>query len=306
MQMLRTLPHFGLVSLFIIWFGIGETPKVALIAMGATFPLYLNTFSGIRSIDRKTLEAAKSMHLTWPQRVRHVVIPGALPQTLVGPAPEPRHRLALADRRGDHQRLGRPGLRDPPRQGLPADRRDRRRPRRLQPARPDHRRDRPLPRKKGPGMARLNHHPTTAPTTPSGRVRRPGDRATTGRSVTCTCSARSTSTSSPASSSSCSGAAAAASPRCCAAWRTSTRRRRARSRSTGRTSVAFQEPRLLPWRRVRENVELALLNTPERRYRGELAEADADRGRPRPTSSTSGRCSCPAARRSGSRWPGRW
>ena len=84
MQMLRTLPHFGLVSLFIIWFGIGETPKVALIAMGATFPLYLNTFSGIRGIDRKTLEAAKSMHLTWPQRVRHVVIPGALPQTLVG------------------------------------------------------------------------------------------------------------------------------------------------------------------------------------------------------------------------------
>ena len=84
MQMLRTLPHFGLVSLFIIWFGIGETPKIALIAMGATFPLYLNTFSGIRGIDRKTLEAAKSMHLTWPQRVRHVVIPGALPQTLVG------------------------------------------------------------------------------------------------------------------------------------------------------------------------------------------------------------------------------
>jgi sulfonate transport system permease protein len=84
MQMLRTLPHFGLVSLFIIWFGIGETPKVSLIAMGATFPLYLNTFSGIRGIDRKTLEAAKSMHLTWPQRVRHVVIPGALPQTLVG------------------------------------------------------------------------------------------------------------------------------------------------------------------------------------------------------------------------------
>ena len=58
MQMLRTLPHFGLISLFIIWFGIGETPKIALIAMGATFPLYLNTFGGIRGIDRKTLEAA--------------------------------------------------------------------------------------------------------------------------------------------------------------------------------------------------------------------------------------------------------
>jgi sulfonate transport system permease protein len=84
MQMLRTLPHFGLVSLFIIWFGIGETPKIALIAMGATFPLYLNTFGGIRGIERKTLEAAKSMHLTWTQRIRHVIVPGALPQTLVG------------------------------------------------------------------------------------------------------------------------------------------------------------------------------------------------------------------------------
>ncbi|NHC24951.1 ABC transporter permease [Nocardioides sp. IC4_145] len=84
MQMLRTLPHFGLVTLFIIWFGIGETPKVALIALGATFPLYLNTLGGIRGIERKTLEAAKALHLTWVQRIRHVVIPGALPQTLVG------------------------------------------------------------------------------------------------------------------------------------------------------------------------------------------------------------------------------
>jgi sulfonate transport system permease protein len=92
MQMLRTLPHFGLVSLFILWFGIGETPKIALIALGATFPLYLNTFSGIRGIDRKVLEAAASMHLTWTQRLRHVVIPGALPQVLVGL----RQSLAIA------------------------------------------------------------------------------------------------------------------------------------------------------------------------------------------------------------------
>lgn len=84
MQMLRTLPHFGLIALFIGWFGIGETPKIALIAMGATFPLYLNTFGGIRNIDRKVLEAADAMGLTWRQKVRHVVLPGALPQTLVG------------------------------------------------------------------------------------------------------------------------------------------------------------------------------------------------------------------------------
>lgn len=84
MQMLRTLPHFGLIPLFIIWFGIGETPKITLIAMGVAFPLYLNTFAGIRGIDRRMIEAARSMNLTWGQRLRHVVIPGALPQTLTG------------------------------------------------------------------------------------------------------------------------------------------------------------------------------------------------------------------------------
>jgi sulfonate transport system permease protein len=84
MQMLRTLPHFGLIPLFIIWFGIGEQPKITLIAMGVAFPLYLNTFAGIRGIDRKMIEAARAMNLTWLQRLRHVVIPGALPQTLTG------------------------------------------------------------------------------------------------------------------------------------------------------------------------------------------------------------------------------
>jgi sulfonate transport system permease protein len=84
LQMLRTLPHFGLIPLFILWFGIGEQPKITLIAMGVAFPLYLNTFAGIRGIDRKVLEAARSMHLSWGQRLRHVVIPGALPQTLTG------------------------------------------------------------------------------------------------------------------------------------------------------------------------------------------------------------------------------
>ncbi|MGZ4436246.1 MAG: ABC transporter permease [Nocardioides sp.] len=84
MQMLRTLPHFGLIPLFIVWMGIGETPKIALIALGVAFPLYLNTFAGIRSIDRKILEAATTLRLTRRQRLRHVVVPGALPQALTG------------------------------------------------------------------------------------------------------------------------------------------------------------------------------------------------------------------------------
>ena len=84
LQMLRTLPHFGLIPLFIVWMGLGEMPKVALVAMGVVFPLYLNTFSGIRSIDRKFLEAAATLHLSRWQRIRHVVVPGAVPQALVG------------------------------------------------------------------------------------------------------------------------------------------------------------------------------------------------------------------------------
>ena len=84
MQMLRTLPHFGLIPLFIVWMGIGETPKIALIAMGVAFPLYLNTFAGIRSVDRRFLEAAYTLNLTRRQRLRHVIVPGALPQALVG------------------------------------------------------------------------------------------------------------------------------------------------------------------------------------------------------------------------------
>ncbi len=84
MQMLRTLPHFGLIPLFIIWMGIGEQPKVALIALGVMFPLYLNTLSGIRGIDRRTLEAARSMNLSRAQTIRHVIIPGSLPHALTG------------------------------------------------------------------------------------------------------------------------------------------------------------------------------------------------------------------------------
>ncbi|TJZ81349.1 ABC transporter permease [Rhodococcus oryzae] len=84
LQMLRTVPLFGLIPLFIIWFGIGETPKVYLIALGVAFPLYLNTFSGIRHLDPKLLELSRVLGLSTGERLRTLVIPGALPQILVG------------------------------------------------------------------------------------------------------------------------------------------------------------------------------------------------------------------------------
>lgn len=83
-QMLRTVPFLGLIPLFIIWFGIGEQPKVFLVALGVLFPLYLNLFAGIRSIDGKLIEAAETLGLNKFQLALHVVLPGALPQALTG------------------------------------------------------------------------------------------------------------------------------------------------------------------------------------------------------------------------------
>ena len=84
MQALRTLPHLGLVPLFILWFGIGETPKILLIALGVAFPIYLNLYSAIRGVDRGLLEAAAVNGLTRAQRLWHVILPSATPQALVG------------------------------------------------------------------------------------------------------------------------------------------------------------------------------------------------------------------------------
>ena len=84
MQMARTLPFLGLVPLFILWFGIGEVTKIALIAFATTFPMYLTLYSGIRSIDSKLVEAARLFGLSYPQLIVHVILPGALPSFLVG------------------------------------------------------------------------------------------------------------------------------------------------------------------------------------------------------------------------------
>jgi len=84
MQMLRTLPLFGLIPLFIVWFGIGEGPKILLIAIGAAIPLYLNAFAGIRNVDAKLGELARVLQLTRRELVAHIVLPGAMPQILTG------------------------------------------------------------------------------------------------------------------------------------------------------------------------------------------------------------------------------
>jgi sulfonate transport system permease protein len=92
MQMVRALPHLGLIPLFILWFGIGELPKVLLVALGVSFPLYLNTFSAIRQVDPKLFETAKVLGFSFWQRFSRIIAPSAAPQVLVGL----RQSLAIA------------------------------------------------------------------------------------------------------------------------------------------------------------------------------------------------------------------
>lgn len=84
MQALRTVPFVALIPLFILWLGIGDVSKIALIAFGVTFPVYMNTYAGIRGVDAKLIEAAEVFGLSRTQLVRQVVVPGALPSILVG------------------------------------------------------------------------------------------------------------------------------------------------------------------------------------------------------------------------------
>ncbi|MCV2445704.1 ABC transporter permease subunit [Paracoccus sp. DMF] len=84
MQMLRTVPNVALIPLLIIWFGIGEAPKVALIALATAFPLYLNVYAGIRGVDQSLVEAGRTLGLSRWGLVWHVILPGALPNALVG------------------------------------------------------------------------------------------------------------------------------------------------------------------------------------------------------------------------------
>jgi sulfonate transport system permease protein len=92
MQMIRALPHLGLIPLFILWFGIGELPKVLLVALGVAFPLYLNSFSAIRQVDPKLFETAQVLGFSFRQRFTRIIVPSAAPQVLVGV----RQSLAIA------------------------------------------------------------------------------------------------------------------------------------------------------------------------------------------------------------------
>lgn len=83
-QMIRNVPHLALIPLVILWFGIAEPAKLVLISLGVFFPVYLNTFHGIRSIEPGLLEMGKVYNLNRLSLFWNVILPGALPSILVG------------------------------------------------------------------------------------------------------------------------------------------------------------------------------------------------------------------------------
>jgi sulfonate transport system permease protein len=84
LQALRSVPLLGLIPLFIVWFGIGQLPKVLFVMLSALFPVYLNTFAGIRGVDSKLGELGQVLGLRRSEMIRQIVLPGALPSALTG------------------------------------------------------------------------------------------------------------------------------------------------------------------------------------------------------------------------------
>jgi len=83
-QMLRIIPFNALVPLFILFLGIGEPMKIIVVAYAVAVPLYINTFAGIRDVDRKLVEVASVYRIPRIVIAVQVLLRGALPQVLTG------------------------------------------------------------------------------------------------------------------------------------------------------------------------------------------------------------------------------
>jgi sulfonate transport system permease protein len=83
-QMVRNIPALALIPLVILWFGIDESAKLFLIASAVFFPIYLNTFHGIRNVDPQLIEMGRTYGLTRWGLYREVILPGAMSSILVG------------------------------------------------------------------------------------------------------------------------------------------------------------------------------------------------------------------------------
>ncbi|MDR2106510.1 MAG: ABC transporter permease subunit [Coriobacteriales bacterium] len=83
-QMIRNVPILALFPIILIWFGIGETSKIVMIALAVFFPVYINTYSGVKSVDPGLIEMGRVYGLTKRELYAKIILPGALQSILVG------------------------------------------------------------------------------------------------------------------------------------------------------------------------------------------------------------------------------
>src|ERR1700716_3114739 len=84
LQIVRNIPHLALIPLVILWFGIDESAKLFLVALGVFFPIYINTQHGIRTVDPQLVEMGRTYGMTPAALFWRVYLPGALPSIFVG------------------------------------------------------------------------------------------------------------------------------------------------------------------------------------------------------------------------------
>src|SRR5262249_34966554 len=84
LQMIRAVPALAMVPLVILWFGLGGAGRLFIVVMTVVFPVYLNTFHGVRSVEPQLIEMASVYGLTRFELYREVILPSALPSILVG------------------------------------------------------------------------------------------------------------------------------------------------------------------------------------------------------------------------------
>ncbi|MDF2500827.1 MAG: ABC-type nitrate/sulfonate/bicarbonate transport system, permease component [Anaerosporomusa subterranea] len=84
LEFVRHVPPLATVPMLILWFGIGETPKLLIVVLATFFPIFLNTLYGVANCDEKWLEVGKTFKLSNWQQFRRIVLPAALPSVLLG------------------------------------------------------------------------------------------------------------------------------------------------------------------------------------------------------------------------------
>lgn len=83
-QVKRSIPLYAILPFFMLWFGIGESEKIIIIAVASFMPIYLQMHTALRNIDRRYVELAESLRVSYGDFLINVVLPGALPGFFLG------------------------------------------------------------------------------------------------------------------------------------------------------------------------------------------------------------------------------